>query len=191
MRPAPWLPDSPYRKYVGTGLGPKLRMHPLAAVLILKQLEGLDQRNAMIRRQVRQLNDRICQLPGLSEPVCRKDIERVYYHANVLFLDSAKVGISRETLVKATSGRGRGGLGVRIPREPQLRDLLGAAVVASRAGRTQEPARWPRSKLSGVHRDLVPPGGPRTGRAIRQGVRKGLRRTGRSWPRPSAPTALK
>jgi dTDP-4-amino-4,6-dideoxygalactose transaminase len=98
--------DSPFRKYVGTGLGPKLRMHPLAAVLILKQLEGLDQRNAMIRRQVRQLNDRICQLPGLSEPVCRKDMERVYYNANVLFLDAAKAGMSREALVKALQAEG-------------------------------------------------------------------------------------
>jgi perosamine synthetase len=98
--------DSPYRKYVGTGLGPKLRMHPLAAVLILKQLEGLDDRNALIRRQVRKLNDRICQLPGLSEPVCRSDIERVYYHANVLFLDPAKAGMSREALVKALQAEG-------------------------------------------------------------------------------------
>lgn len=98
--------SSPYRKYIGTGLGPKLRMHPLAAVLILKQLEGLDERNALIRRQVRQLNDRICQLPGLSEPFCRKDMERVYYNSNVLFLDSAKAGVTREKLVKALQTEG-------------------------------------------------------------------------------------
>ncbi len=42
--------DSPYRKYDGTGLGMKLRMHPLAAVLILKQLETLDSRNALDQR---------------------------------------------------------------------------------------------------------------------------------------------
>jgi len=102
----PLQPDSPYRRYKGTGLGPKLRMHPLAAAILLKQLEGLDAMNALIKAQVRTLNDRICQLPGISEPVCRKDQSRVYYHANVLFLDSAKAGMSRETLVKALQAEG-------------------------------------------------------------------------------------
>ena len=82
--------NSPYRKYAGTGLCMKLRMHPLAAVIILKRLEGLDAKNAITNRQVRQLNDRICQLPGLSEPVCRKDQDRVYYSTNMLFLDEKK-----------------------------------------------------------------------------------------------------
>jgi perosamine synthetase len=98
--------DSPYRKYTGTGLGLKLRMHPLAAVLILKQMERLDQRNAIINGQVRQLNDRICQLPGLSEPLCRKDQDRVYYNGNMLLLDQKKAGMSRETAVQALGAEG-------------------------------------------------------------------------------------
>jgi dTDP-4-amino-4,6-dideoxygalactose transaminase len=98
--------DSPYQRYAGTGLGLKLRMHPLAAVLILKQMETLDARNALIRRQVRQLNDRICQLPGLSEPVCRKDQERVYYDRNLLFLDEKKAGMSRDSVIKALDAEG-------------------------------------------------------------------------------------
>ena len=84
----------------------KLRMHPLAAVLILKQMETLDARNAMINRQVRQINDRICQLPGLSEPVCRSDQQRVYYSTNMLFIDEAKAGMSRATLIKALQAEG-------------------------------------------------------------------------------------
>ncbi|MCE5266893.1 MAG: DegT/DnrJ/EryC1/StrS family aminotransferase [Planctomycetaceae bacterium] len=98
--------DSPYRKYLGTGLGLKLRMHPMAAVLILKQLENLDKQNAIVRTQVRRINDRICQLPGLSEPVCRPDQERVYYFGNTLFLDEAKAGISRTALVNALKAEG-------------------------------------------------------------------------------------
>ncbi len=97
---------SPYRRYEGTGLALKLRMHPLAAVLILKQLETLDARNAMIGRQVRQINDRVCQLPGLSEPVCRADQQRVYYSANMLFLDEVKAGMSRATMLKALAAEG-------------------------------------------------------------------------------------
>jgi perosamine synthetase len=98
--------DSPYRKYTGTGLGMKLRMHPLAAVLVSKQLENLDKQNAIINSQVRQLNDRICQLPGLSEPVCRKDQDRVYYNGNLLLLDEKKAGISRAALLKALVAEG-------------------------------------------------------------------------------------
>jgi dTDP-4-amino-4,6-dideoxygalactose transaminase len=98
--------NSPYQAYYGTGLGLKLRMHPLAATLIVKRLEDIDDRNADTRAQVRQLNDRICQLPGLSEPVCRPDQERVYYSTNMLFLDEAKAGMSRAAVVKALAAEG-------------------------------------------------------------------------------------
>lgn len=100
--------DSPYRKYVGTGLCMKLRMHPLAAVVILKQLEKIDRQNEIINSQVRRLNDRICQLPGLSEPVCRKDQQRVYYNGNMLLLDEKQAGVSRAALVKALAAEGVG-----------------------------------------------------------------------------------
>lgn len=98
--------DSPYRKYEGTGLGMKLRMHPLAAVLILKQLEKLDEQNRIIKSQVRKINDRICQLPGISEPVCREDQDRVYYHGNLVFFDKAKAGMTRATAVRSLKAEG-------------------------------------------------------------------------------------
>lgn len=98
--------DSKYRSYQGTGLGMKLRMHPLAAVLILKQLENLEKQNETINSQVRKINDRICQLPGLTEPVCRPDQKRVYYNNNMLFLDEKKAGMSRNTLLKALKAEG-------------------------------------------------------------------------------------
>ena len=98
-------PGSPYR-YEETGLGLKFRMHPVAAALGLEQLKGLDARNADTRRRVRQINDRLIQLPGISEPYCRPDAERVYYPLNMLHLDEAKAGFSRKAMLKALTAEG-------------------------------------------------------------------------------------
>ncbi len=98
--------DSPYRGYHGTGFGQKYRMHPLAAALVRRQLRGLDARNDLVRSQVRKLNDRLVQLPGLSEPYCRPDAKRVYYANNMLFFDERKAGFSRAALLKALQAEG-------------------------------------------------------------------------------------
>ena len=58
--------DSPYRKYSGTALGGKLRMHPMSAILARIQLKHLAERNAAGVAQMKRLNDRLTQLPGLS-----------------------------------------------------------------------------------------------------------------------------
>ena len=97
--------ESPYR-YEETGLGLKFRMHPLAAALCREQLKGLDKRNADTRRRVREINDRLLQLPGISEPRCRPDAERVYYPNNMLHLDETKAGFSRRALLKALTAEG-------------------------------------------------------------------------------------
>jgi perosamine synthetase len=55
---------------------------------------------------VRELNDRICQLPGLSEPVCRPDQQRVYYFSNMVLLDEKKAGMSRASVIKALQAEG-------------------------------------------------------------------------------------
>ena len=165
--------NSPYHKYEGTGLCMKLRMHPLAAVLILKQMETLDARNAMINRQVRQINDRICQLPGLSEPVCRSDQQRVYYSTNMLFIDEAKAGCASNAHQGAS---GRGGLRLvrQLPGEPQVHDLPRAAVVAPRPRRAQRVGRLSGGQGAGDQRGAVPPGIPGTGRAVYPSLRKSL-----------------
>ncbi|MBP8132183.1 MAG: DegT/DnrJ/EryC1/StrS family aminotransferase [Candidatus Hydrogenedentes bacterium] len=98
--------DSPYRKYQGTAFGSKLRMHPLAAILARIQLGKLDEFNRIGVSQVRRLNDRITQLPGLTEQYARPDMQRVYYAANLMFIDEKKVGMSRETAVKALQAEG-------------------------------------------------------------------------------------
>lgn len=98
---------SDYRKYYGTGLGVKFRMHPMAAALARCQLPLLDQRNAEGVAQVRRLNDRLLQLPGLHEQTCgRPDMKRLHYSRNMLFIDEATAGMSRAAAAKALQAEG-------------------------------------------------------------------------------------
>jgi perosamine synthetase len=98
--------DSPYRKYQGTALGSKLRIHPISAILARIQLKGLDQRNAAGVAQIRRLNDKLTQLPGLTEQYARPDMKRVYYAKNIMFIDEKKAGMSRAAAVKALKAEG-------------------------------------------------------------------------------------
>jgi dTDP-4-amino-4,6-dideoxygalactose transaminase len=98
--------DSPVRAYEGTGFGQKYRMHPFAAAVARTQLRGLDERNSVVAKNIRSLNDRITQLAGLSEPRCRPDQKRVYYNANMLLLDEAKAGFKRDAVLKALQAEG-------------------------------------------------------------------------------------
>jgi len=98
--------SSPYHKYGGTGLGVKFRMHPVAAALGRCQLRGLAERNAAGAAQIRRLNDRLVQLPGLYEQAARPDMQRLYYSWNMLFLDEAQAGMSRAACVKALQAEG-------------------------------------------------------------------------------------
>ncbi|MFB3826497.1 MAG: DegT/DnrJ/EryC1/StrS family aminotransferase [Bryobacteraceae bacterium] len=98
--------DSPYRKYQGTGMGPKFRIHSLAAALARRQLRRMDEQTALEDRQVRRLTARLVELPGLSVPYCRPDAKRVYWGSHMVFIDEAKAGCPKETLVKALRAEG-------------------------------------------------------------------------------------
>ena len=105
----PTFPEtSPYRKYSGTALGGKLRMHPVSAILATIQLKRLQERNTAGVAQMKRLNDRLTQLPGLFAPEVRPECQRVYYSSNLLFIDPAKAGMSREACVKALAAEGVG-----------------------------------------------------------------------------------
>jgi dTDP-4-amino-4,6-dideoxygalactose transaminase len=104
--PPKFAKDSPVRKYEGTGFGQKYRMHPLAAAIARQQLRGLEERGAVVESNVRKLNDRICQLPGLREPFLQPDQKRAYYNGNMLFVDSGKAGFSRDALLNALKSEG-------------------------------------------------------------------------------------
>ena len=97
---------SAYSKYFGTGLGLKLRMHPIAATLARLQLDSLSQRTETVHMQVRQLNDRLTQLSGLYEQTLRPDVKRDYYAGNLLFLDESAAGMSRQAAVRALQAEG-------------------------------------------------------------------------------------
>ena len=104
--PVKFPADSPVRKYEGTGFGQKYRMHPFAAAVARQQLRSLDERNLQVAKLVRLMNNRITQLPGIFEPRCRPDQQRVYYNANMLLLDEAKCGFKRGQLLKALQAEG-------------------------------------------------------------------------------------
>jgi dTDP-4-amino-4,6-dideoxygalactose transaminase len=104
--PVKFPKDSPVHAYEGTGFGQKYRMHPLAAALARQQLKGLDALNRLVQKNVRAMNDPLTKLPGVTEPFCRADQQRVYYHRNMLLVDFQKLGISRDTLVKALKAEG-------------------------------------------------------------------------------------
>jgi dTDP-4-amino-4,6-dideoxygalactose transaminase len=94
-------------KYAGSGLGMKFRMHPMAAALASCQLKGLDGRNAAGAAQIRRLNDRLTQLPGLYEQSSgRNDVTRLYYSWNMMFIDETKAGMSRAKAVEALKAEG-------------------------------------------------------------------------------------
>src|SRR5438552_4406969 len=98
--------DSPYRVYQGTGMGPKLRIHPLAAAIARRQLPKIAEHNAMVDAQLRRLNERISQLPGVSHPHTRPDAKRVYWAANMIFIDEQKAGAPLAALLKALRAEG-------------------------------------------------------------------------------------
>jgi len=104
--PASFPEDSPYRTYAGTGMGPKFRIHPLAAAIVRRQLPKIDKLNELVDRQVRALTDRLIDLPGLSRPYTRADARRVYWTGHMLFIDEAKAGCPKEKLVKALQAEG-------------------------------------------------------------------------------------
>jgi len=104
--PASFPADSPYRAYQGTGMGPKLRMYPLAAAILRRQLPKLAAHNTMVESQLRRLNERICQLPGVACPYTRADAKRVYWATNMIFIDEKKTGVPMATLLKALQAEG-------------------------------------------------------------------------------------
>jgi perosamine synthetase len=120
--PVGYGPDSEYRKFYGSGLGLKTRMHPMAAALAVCQLKGLDKRNTAGAAQVRRLNDRLVQLPGLYEQKSRPEAQRLYYAWNMLFIDEKQAGMSRAACVKALQAEGvsAGAVSYRLQHELAL-----------------------------------------------------------------------
>jgi len=90
--PHTFPPDSPYRVYQGTGMGLKLRIHPLAAAIARQQLPKVAAQNLLVDKQMSRLNQRLAELPGISYPYVRPDAKRVYWASNTIFIDEQKAG---------------------------------------------------------------------------------------------------
>jgi len=103
--PPKFAKSSPYRGYGITGLGQKYRMHPFAAAVLRARLRGLDELNPAISMRVRSLNNRLIQLPGLSERAAVRP-DAVYYAQNQLLFDEKKAGFSKAAAVKALQAEG-------------------------------------------------------------------------------------
>ncbi|MBA3974378.1 MAG: TetR family transcriptional regulator [Candidatus Solibacter sp.] len=104
--PVKFAADSPVRAYEGTGFGQKYRMHPMAAAIARIQLRSLDERNGVARKNVAALNGRVAQLAAVAEPKLPGGAERVYYNGNMLLIGFAKLGVSRDTIIKALKAEG-------------------------------------------------------------------------------------
>ena len=82
---------------------------PAAGTPSPKPRPGLlvEDRNAAGVRQTRRLNDALTQLPGLYEQSSgRSDVQRLYYSWNMLFIDEAEAGMSRDAAVNALKAEG-------------------------------------------------------------------------------------
>jgi len=162
--------DSPYREYHDTGFGPKFRIHPLAAAIARKQLKGLEGRTTLLRAQMQKLNDRLAGLPGISAQHCRPDAKRVYWAANLLFLDEAKAGCPKDALIKALRAEGVLISSSTYPEQHRIQDLLRGQMVESQTADPGRPARLRRGEPEVGNHALVPPRGFRTGRPVRHRV---------------------
>jgi perosamine synthetase len=171
--PVKFPADSPVRPYEGTGFGQKYRMHPFAAALARQQLAGLDERNALVAKNVRALNDRLTRprdrrtaLPSRPEP---RLLSRE--HAAVRLRDA---GVLARHPAQGAEGRGRPRKLLGLSRAAQTEDLLGGEMVASSA---EDPARDARQRPRECQPPL--PAGvvrrrARRDRAIRARVREDL-----------------
>jgi len=85
------------------------------------------------------MNQHLTQLEAVTEPRLRPDQKRVYYNGNMLFIDFKKLGLSRDSLVKASKPKAsRSASG--IIRAAQAQDLFRSQMVASPAS---NPAAMP------------------------------------------------
>ena len=166
--------DSIYKQYGGSGLAMKLRMHPVAAALVRTQLPGLRKRNIEGAAQVRRMNDRLTQLPGLYEQTSgRTDMVRLYYSWNMLFIDEAKAGMSRDACVKALQAEGVSAAPCVYPLQHRLPAYRHAQWWQSSAGHCRA-AQLRQGQCNVDCTALLHHGAAGTGRPVRQSVREGL-----------------
>jgi perosamine synthetase len=105
-----------------TGFGLKLGIHPLAAVVILDQLENhFDQWVEERRASLERLSAGLAELPHLRPPVIRPEVTSMGgWYGYKPWVDFKNIGVSRESLVEKFHQRD---VEVDIPGSPPLPEL--------------------------------------------------------------------
>ena len=98
--------DSPYRKYMLTGLGHKYRPHPLAITLANSSLDTLDERNQIRNENARKLEKLIADLDWLIPQKLYDGVERQFAYHYLRFDETKFGGIRTFTLLKALGREG-------------------------------------------------------------------------------------
>lgn len=98
--------DSPYRRYVLTGMGHKYRPHPLAIAIADAHLDDLDERNAIRNRNAQALEAAIADLGFLVPQKQYDGAQREYAYHYMRFDNQKFAGISTFTLLKALAAEG-------------------------------------------------------------------------------------
>ena len=98
--------DSPYKKYVLTGMGYKFRPHPLAMAIANAGLDELDERNEIRNNGGKLLEKELADLEFLTPQKVLPDCEREYAYHYVRYNPEKFGGVSTYTLLKALNAEG-------------------------------------------------------------------------------------
>ncbi len=98
--------DSPYKKYVLTGMGYKHRIAPISAAIAYSNLELLDERNAVRTKYGKYFEELISDISFIVPQAIPEKAERVYGYHYGTYRSDRFGGLSLHTLLKALSAEG-------------------------------------------------------------------------------------
>jgi perosamine synthetase len=98
--------DSELKAYSLTGLGLKLRAHPLAIALAMQQFLQLDEFIEQKQKYALMLNEAFAGYEFLKTPVIEEDTQNSWYAYNLMYDASAAHGVTREQFAEALQAEG-------------------------------------------------------------------------------------
>lgn len=95
------------KKFVDTGYGLNLRMHPFAGALALVQFKEIDARIKLRCEKLDYFTERLSGLPGIRTPITKSHVTRgAYYGYKLRYVAEELQGLSIETFIKAMQAEG-------------------------------------------------------------------------------------
>jgi len=95
------------KKFVDTGFGLNLRMHPFAGAMALCQFRELDERICLRYEKLNYLTEKLSNLPGIRAPITRDHVTRgAYYGYKLRYIAKELDGLPLDTFVKAMQAEG-------------------------------------------------------------------------------------